>query len=306
MRTVAVAGFTALILALAAVPSARAAGTPAQKCAAAKLKAAGKKVDSDLKCHAKATGAGGATEPACLTKANDKFAAAFLKVDLKGGCLGGDPTSVGSVGDVFVGDALAALPGGISDDGRKCAAAKLKAAGKKVSSKLKCQAKAAGSGATVDPACLTKAESKFTQAFLKAEAKGGCTTVGDGAAVEALVDSLVATDVDLVVTVHFATQVQPIFSSTCALGGCHSVGFPAAGMNLTATQAYANIVNVASTEVPALVRVAPGNPADSYLHRKITNAPGIVGSPMPIGGYPMAAQQIEVITTWIAQGALDN
>jgi hypothetical protein len=77
-------------------------------------------------------------------------------------------------------------------------------------------------------------------------------------------------------------------------------------MNLAATHAYADTVNVVSSEVPTLLRVAPGNPADSYLHRKITNAPGIVGSPMPIGGYPMAAQQIEIITTWIAQGALNN
>jgi len=40
---------------------------------------------------------------------------------------------------------------------------------------------------------ISKAESKFTKAFTKAELKGGCVTSGDSAAIEAEVDGFVAT-----------------------------------------------------------------------------------------------------------------
>jgi hypothetical protein len=60
-----------------------------------------------------------------------------------------------------------------------CLQAKIKASGKKASSKLKCWAKAAGEGSSVDPACLPKAESKFGLAFTKAEGKSGCAQMDD-------------------------------------------------------------------------------------------------------------------------------
>jgi hypothetical protein len=81
--------------------------------------------------------------------------------------------------------ALAADPGG------KCAAAKLNAAAKKMTAKLKCHAKAAAKLATVDQECLDKAEAKFVAAFTKAEAKGGCVTNGDAASVEQKIDECV-------------------------------------------------------------------------------------------------------------------
>jgi hypothetical protein len=65
------------------------------------------------------------------------------------------------------------------------------ATGKKVSDKLKCAATAAGKALAVDPICLSKAEAKFTKAFTKAEAKGGCPTTNDAGTVESLVDDCV-------------------------------------------------------------------------------------------------------------------
>jgi hypothetical protein len=41
-----------------------------------------------------------------------------------------------------------------------------------------------------DPACLAKAEAKFTKTFPKREAKGGCITTGDVVSVEAIVDDV--------------------------------------------------------------------------------------------------------------------
>lgn len=76
-----------------------------------------------------------------------------------------------------------------ADPGATCAAAKQKAAAKKLSDKVKCHGSAIKKGVEVDAACLSKAEEKFDSAFAKAEAKGGCVTVGDAAAIETLMDS---------------------------------------------------------------------------------------------------------------------
>ncbi|HYC01242.1 MAG TPA: hypothetical protein VEC57_19060 [Candidatus Limnocylindrales bacterium] len=81
----------------------------------------------------------------------------------------------------------------LDDAESACAAAKLKATGKKAKAKLKCEATAIKKElAEPDPECIAKAEEKFLKAFAKAEAKGGCVSEGDAAAVEANVDSFVA------------------------------------------------------------------------------------------------------------------
>ncbi|QXD16765.1 hypothetical protein GQ464_007455 [Rhodocaloribacter litoris] len=103
-------------------------------------------------------------------------------------------------------------------------------------------------------------------------------------------------------TVSFAA-VQSIFTSNCAFSGCHAGTFPAQGLNLSAGQAYANIVNVPSQEEPSLDRVEPGDPDRSYLFMKITGAPGIRGERMPLGRPPLSAEQIERIRRWIEAGA---
>jgi hypothetical protein len=74
---------------------------------------------------------------------------------------------------------------------QKCAAAKLNATSKNAAAKLKCYAKAATKASSVDPSCLTAAETKFSNAFAKAEAKGSCVTSGDAAAIETDVDNFV-------------------------------------------------------------------------------------------------------------------
>lgn len=75
---------------------------------------------------------------------------------------------------------------------QRCTAAKLKAVGKKYLGKLTCASKAALKGLPIDAACLAKVETKFLAAFTSAEARGGCLTTGDAAAIEAVVDACVA------------------------------------------------------------------------------------------------------------------
>jgi len=321
MRRGVIVTVVVLVISAGSWSLAHAGATPAQKCAQSKLKATGKKAAAKLKCYKKAVAAGVAVDSECLTKAGDKFMIAFQKAEAKGGC-----TTVNDAGavegdvDIFVGDIVAALPGGATEAGQKCAASKLDATGKKASGKLNCQAKAAGKGLAADQACLVKAESKFTATFAKAEVKGGCATVDDADAVEltveAFVDGVVGSLVPTTTTttttttsttvpapVSFAADVQPIFTTNCVT--CHTTGFASAGLDLSVGNAYANTVNVTAGE-SALKRVLPGDPANSYLYRKITNAPGIIGQPMPFGAFPMPQAQIDTIGAWIREGALNN
>jgi hypothetical protein len=110
--------------------------------------------------------------------------------------------------------------------------------------------------------------------------------------------------------VSFSRDILRIFTNngakTCAQAGCHSGPNPQMGQNLSATTAYTNIVNVPSMEKPSLLRVKPGDAANSYLYQKITGAPGIVGSMMPLAGGPLSASDMALIQQWINAGAPNN
>src|SRR5438034_5717304 len=71
---------------LAAVRAVEGAATRADRCAAAKLKAASKKAAAKLRCHEKALVQGKRVASACLLAADDRFLVAFAKAELKGGC----------------------------------------------------------------------------------------------------------------------------------------------------------------------------------------------------------------------------
>lgn len=112
--------------------------------------------------------------------------------------------------------------------------------------------------------------------------------------------------------VSFASDIQPIFTANCAFAGCHGntntqpTGKP---MELTAGQAYANIVSVSAFELAAMNRIEPGDPDDSYLIHKIQGTQASVGgsgSQMPLGGTPLDAATIQLIRMWVEQGANDN
>ena len=109
------------------------------------------------------------------------------------------------------------------------------------------------------------------------------------------------TVVDPVATaVDYATQIQPVFNSRCT--ECHSGGSAPQGLRLDAANSYANLVNVASHEVPSLKRVEPGDPDNSYLVQKIEGT-AAVGGRMPLGRAPLTAAQIALIRQWISEGA---
>ena len=69
---------------LTGVRAVDAAATRAEKCAAAELKAAGKKADAKLRCHETVLTQGKSVTSACLAGADARFAVAFAKVEARG------------------------------------------------------------------------------------------------------------------------------------------------------------------------------------------------------------------------------
>ena len=189
--------------------------TPAQKCAGAKVKAAGTKVSGKAKCQQKALLTSAPVDGACLAKAEQKFAASYAKAEAAGGCaVTGDAATV----EVAVDACVAAFLGAITGDA-KCAAAKMSAVGKKTSAKAKCQQKAFLTGTSVDPLCVASAESKFTAAIAKADGSGPCT--GTATALEGLVDdclaSLVGSGSDGCTLTQDTTATSTVNPSGCAV-----------------------------------------------------------------------------------------
>jgi hypothetical protein len=103
-------------------------------------------------------------------------------------------------------------------------------------------------------------------------------------------------------TATFTRVQNEIFSPTCASIGCHDPLGHQQDLILKAGQAYAKIVNQPSTETPSLQRIVPGDPANSYLYRKITGS-GITGDRMPQGGPYLMDAQIRLVRDWIRRGA---
>ena len=100
-------------------------------------------------------------------------------------------------------------------------------------------------------------------------------------------------------------HVQPIFDQACAFAGCHSNATPAAGLDLTAGNSRDALLGVASMQNPEVPLVTAVNPTNSYLMTKVTGA-GVSGQQMPLNGEALNESQLEILRTWIIQGAPDN
>jgi hypothetical protein len=116
-------------------------------------------------------------------------------------------------------------------------------------------------------------------------------------------------------TPTFSSIQREIFESSDEAGRaacvtCHrpgGIGFLAVGMDLTTSAAYNSLVGVSSRQRPGVVRVAPGDPDNSYLIHKLEKRAGMVGLQMPLNGPPyLTAGQIRIIERWIETGAENN
>jgi hypothetical protein len=102
----------------------------------------------------------------------------------------------------------------------------------------------------------------------------------------------------------YAATVRPLLNASCASSaGCHGGRTPQQNLDLSSANSYDAIVNQPSLQEPSLLLVKPGDPAHSYLLRKVEGAPGIVGVPMPFTGKRLSPDQIKSLSDWIAAGA---
>lgn len=101
-------------------------------------------------------------------------------------------------------------------------------------------------------------------------------------------------------TVYFNSEVLPIFVQHCWT--CHPT---MGGLDLGATEAYNNLVNVTTTGYAPQMRIVPGDPGASVLWHKVSGSPSY-GLTMPPNGTTLSATDLQLIHDWIEQGSLDN
>jgi len=300
---------TILLIGVALVAITATPAASASKCQATKLKSAGKKAACLLGLDAKAAKKGTASDPAKVQACKDKLSKTFAKADTGSDCTtSSDAGTIEDEVDSFETDVNGMLSPGAPPAASKCQAAKLTSAGKKAVCLLGLDAKAAKSGTASDPTKVQACKDKLSKSFAKADTGSDCTTTADAGTIEDKVDAFeTAVVAALTGSVSLSGDVQPIFTAKCAVPFCHTGPSPQAGMDLSAGQSHAAVVDVASGECPAFKRVLPGDPAMSYLVFKIQGSgPCFGGSQMPLAQPPLSSAEMSTIIDWITEGAPNN
>ena len=95
-------------------------------------------------------------------------------------------------------------------------------------------------------------------------------------------------------TYSYANDIQPLWSSNSA-GGCTGCHGGSGGLSLS-NNSYNNLNNG--------VRVIPGNATGSRLYQKLSGTSA--GTRMPQGGGQFSSTELNMISTWINEGAPNN
>jgi hypothetical protein len=103
-------------------------------------------------------------------------------------------------------------------------------------------------------------------------------------------------------------SVRALMGSRCATAPCHSGTQKAGALDLSPDGAtfLANVINVPSAQRPGVLRVAPGQPAASYLLCKMDpacEARAPMTELMPVTGEPLTKGEIDSVSKWISAGA---
>ena len=98
-------------------------------------------------------------------------------------------------------------------------------------------------------------------------------------------------------------KMQAVNTTKCS---CH-LGTPSDVANgnliLSDDVAYMNLVGKASDDFPAIQRVKPMDPDNSYLYQKLTGAMGIMGMSMPQFAPLLPEEDLDLVKRWIEAGA---
>jgi hypothetical protein len=101
----------------------------------------------------------------------------------------------------------------------------------------------------------------------------------------------------------FAAHVLPLLKSRCLV--CHMPGAESGDLSLHPKVAYANLVEVRSSQ-GSWLRVAPGKPDESYLYLKVAGRHlevGGNGERMPFNETPLTPAELDLLRRWIETGA---
>jgi hypothetical protein len=96
-----------------------------------------------------------------------------------------------------------------------------------------------------------------------------------------------------------------VFTPTCAVSGCHTGAGAPQGLRLDEANSFGLLVDQPSSQVPALLRVEPNDPNNSYLIQKLEGT-ATVGQRMPLNADPLPQSTIDIIRQWITDGAMDD
>jgi hypothetical protein len=99
--------------------------------------------------------------------------------------------------------------------------------------------------------------------------------------------------------------VYALLASECS--PCHT-DRAEGGLSLTDDGTLASRLLASSFQLPAMQRVQPGEPDNSYLFLKVTGRhldAGGLGEPMPLGT-PLSAEQTELLRRWVESGSTDE
>ena len=110
-------------------------------------------------------------------------------------------------------------------------------------------------------------------------------------------------DVPEGVPVTYADHLEPLVIARCLT--CHTAEEPEAQLVFEAGTGYGEMVGRASTQVPELLIVAPGDVEASYLWRKLMHDVEI-GRGMPrtvVGSIKLRDDELELYRRWIEGGA---
>lgn len=98
----------------------------------------------------------------------------------------------------------------------------------------------------------------------------------------------------------YTAEAEPILSKKCV--SCHNDASPGAGVSYQKGSGYDYLVNVASSELPEMARVTPGNPELSYLAHKLLDtheSVGGTGTKMPPSS-SLKQKDIDAVIGWIS------
>lgn len=111
-------------------------------------------------------------------------------------------------------------------------------------------------------------------------------------------------DVPAGVPVTYVEHLEPLVIARCL--ECHTTEEPEAKLVLEVGTGYGQLVGRASTQVPEILIVAPGDVEGSYLWSKLIHEVEI-GRGMPrtvVGSIKLPDEEIALYRRWIEDGAL--